>query len=68
VKVAKNHNISDLSQEERDNIELKKEAAHLIYKARSNKIRRYNIEKAIEDKPEAQREAFRAFLNYYKGL
>lgn len=60
-------NISDLSQEEQDNIELQKRAAFLIYKLKMGKINRPQINEEIENLPPEKQDIFKGFLNHYKG-
>ena len=64
----KNHNISLLPKEEQELIELQKQAAFWISKLKRHKCNRYDIEQAIADIEESQKEDFKAYLNYYKSL
>ena len=47
---------------------LKIKAAFWIYKLKRHKCNRYDIEQAIADIEESQKEDFKAYLNYYKSL
>jgi len=60
------HNLSLLSSVQRREIELKRQAALLIYKLKKGSINRLDVNKAINATQKTEQEAFRRFINYYK--
>ena len=60
-------NISDLSQEEINKIDLQRIASLLIFKLKTGKITRFDITQEIEKLPVDQQDTFKGFLNHYKG-
>lgn len=60
-------NICNLPEDERHQIHLMRRASLLIHDMKIGKINRTDITKEIDKLSECDREAFKGYLNMYKG-